>query len=349
MSVVGARPNFVKLAPLDKELVMKGGINHQIVHTGQHYDYLMSEVFFDELYIPAPKWNLGLPSEKVGQMVKGLQKLMVSESPDIVLVYGDTDSTLAGALAASKQKIKLAHVESGLRCFNIKVPEERNRLLIDAVSDILFCPSWTAVHNLFREGKGTKDIRMVGDLMIQSLRSVECKLSDTVLVNYRIAPKSYVLVTIHRQENADERKNMRAIIDALVELGKPVIFSLHPRTKKNLERWNMMEDLAMYATITSPLRYLDFLSLEKYAKTILTDSGGVQKEAYYFGVPCVTVRGETEWVETVRDKWNTLVPADKGSILSALSKPVPENEPSTKYGDDGVAKRIVDVLTGVMA
>lgn len=343
-SIIGARPQFIKIAPLQNEISKRH--EHLIIHTGQHYDYEMSKVFFDELSIPDPDYNLGIGSgshaSQTGRMLIAIEEVLFKERPDLVIVYGDTNSTVAGALAAVKLSIPIAHVEAGLRCFNMKVPEEVNRIITDRISSIFLCPNDISAQNLAREGIVNR-VHVVGDLMIQCLMEVEKNLSKSILRKFGVTENDYILATIHRQENADVKERLEAIIKALVKCGIDVLLPLHPRTSKNIKSWGL-EDMIVSSgnvKILPPLNFIAFTSLEKYAKTIVTDSGGVQKEAYYFGVPCVTVREETEWVETVRDGWNVLVGADEEKILLAIRNATPGAPKTVQFGDRNVAQRIV--------
>lgn len=302
LSVVGARPQFVKVAPLHRELVKRH--EHTIVHTGQHYDYKMSQVFFEELHIPDPQHNLGVGSgqhgEQTGKMLAALEDVLTSEAPDCVIVYGDTNSTLAASLAASKMFIPVAHVEAGLRSYRHGMPEEINRVLTDHVSNLLFCPSDVAIRNLRKEGI-EHGVHVVGDTMTQVLLEVDGKLDSGLPLKMGVMLGEYLLVTVHRQENADSFENMRSILDALNLYAGDVLWPIHPRTAKNLRSWGLMERLEgmKHVKVMEPQGFLEFTALEKHARHIMTDSGGVQKEAYYFHVPCTTVRDETEWVETL--------------------------------------------------
>lgn len=321
VSIVGARPQFIKLAPLSKEL-RKLGFNEVIVHTGQHYDENMSDLFFKELEIPEPDYNLGIGSgshgNQTGRMLIAIEEVLSKEKPDLVIVYGDTNSTLAGALCASKLHIKLAHVEAGLRSFNKDMPEEVNRIVADHLSDILFCPTETAVENLKREGI-TEGTYLVGDIMFDALMYFS-KISEAkskILERLNLKPKEYYLATIHRAENTDNYERLKSILEALAELDLLVVFPIHPRTQNRIKDYNL-EYLLKEFFVIEPVGYLDMLQLEKHAKAILTDSGGVQKEAFWLRVPCITLRDETEWVETVRYGWNRLVGADKDKILRSV-------------------------------
>ncbi|MBC7319996.1 UDP-N-acetylglucosamine 2-epimerase (non-hydrolyzing) [bacterium] len=321
VSVVGARPQFIKLAPLSREF-RKSGFNEVIVHTGQHYDENMSDLFFKELEIPKPDYNLGIGSgshgEQTGKMLIALEEVLIKERPDLVIVYGDTNSTLAGALCASKLHIKLAHVEAGLRSFNKNMPEEINRIVADHLSDILFVPTQTAVENLKREGI-TDGVYLVGDLMFDALMhfSRTSELKSKILEILNLAPKSYYLATIHRAENTDNYERLKGILEALSRLDKLVVFPVHPRTRNKIKDYHL-ESLLEKLLVIDPVGYLDMIQLEKHAKIILTDSGGVQKEAFWLKVPCITLRDETEWVETIRYGWNRLVGADRDKIVEAV-------------------------------
>ena len=343
VSIVGARPQFIKLAPICRAMERaKDVILHLIVHTGQHYDYEMSQVFFDELGLKAPDYHLGVGSGthgyQTGEMLKRIEEVLMQEKPDLVMVYGDTNSTLAGALASSKLHIPLAHVEAGLRSFNRKMPEEINRILTDHVSDFLFCPTQNAVEHLRREGftgilNGGKLLPLdcnpsdfphhsplvvnTGDVMYDALL-LYTELAEKrvwILEKLNLKPKAYALATIHRAENTDNPERLGAILEGLERIareGLPVLLPLHPRTRKQLREADLHpKDVRALEHVS----YLDMLILEKNARVILTDSGGVQKEAFFFRVPCVTLRGETEWVETVEAGWNTLVGCDAERIV----------------------------------
>jgi UDP-GlcNAc3NAcA epimerase len=315
LTVVGARPQFIKLAPLSK-ILRENGINEIIVHTGQHYDENMNDLFFKELEIPDPDYNLGIGSgnhgEQTGRMLIEIEKIILKEKPNLVIVYGDTNSTLAGALAASKLHIKLAHVEAGLRSFNKRMPEEINRVLTDHVSDILFCPTQTAVENLKNEGI-TNGVYLVGDVMFDALLHFS-KISDmksNILERLNINQKEYYLATIHRAENTDDHERLKNILTAISKMDEIVVFPIHPRTRKMVNYYGLNGLLKNNnVKVIDPVGYLDMLKLEKNAKAILTDSGGVQKEAFWLKVPCITLRDETEWIETVNLGWNRLVGSD---------------------------------------
>ncbi len=351
-SIIGARPQFIKAAPVSN--VLRRGNAEVLVHTGQHYDAGMSAVFFDELSIPKPDYNLGVGSgshgRQTGQMLASVEDVLLAERPDWVLVYGDTNSTLAGALAAVKLHIPVAHVEAGLRSFNREMPEEHNRVLTDHCSDLLFCPTRTAVSNLGREGI-TEGVHLVGDVMYDAVLQFGQLAHDrsSILKDLELGPKSYVLATIHRPSNTDDPSRLRAILDAFVEIDLPLVFPVHPRTNKCIEALEQGATLGRLGRsdvrVIPALGYLDMLQLEQHARLILTDSGGVQKEAYFFAVPCVTLRPETEWLETVEAGWNVIVDIDKARILWAVhARKWPQNRPDSVFGDGAAAERIVEIL-----
>lgn len=347
-SIVGARPQFIKAAPLDREL--RTVHEHRLIHTGQHYDYLMSAVFFEELGIPEPDHNLGVASashgRQTGEMLIRVEEALLREKPDCVVVYGDTNSTLAGALAAVKLHLPLAHVEAGLRSFNRRMPEEINRVVTDHVADLLFCPTETAKDNLSREGI-TKGVFNVGDVMYDALlHSIE--IVDTkshVLSSLDIEPGSYVLATVHRPGNTDNPQNLSNILTALNEIGEKVIFPAHPRTSQAIARTRC--ELSPTLKLLEPVSYLDMLALERNARLILTDSGGVQKEAYLFGVPCITLRKETEWVETTEAGWNLLAGASKSTIIQAVREFQPRGDRPELFGDGKASQRIAYHLQSI--
>jgi len=347
LSVVGARPQFIKAAPLSQKLRR----THQevLLHTGQHYDYLLSQVFFEELGLPKPDYNLGVGSGSHGRqtarMLMGIEKILPKEKPDLVLVYGDTNSTLAGALAAAKLRIPVAHVEAGLRSFDPQMPEEINRVLTDHVSALLFCPTSTALRNLRAEAirKGTY---RVGDVMVDALqaglRLTTRARASALLERLNLTPKTYLLATFHRAANTDDLRNLSSILAALSSLPEPVILPLHPRTRKAIKAlgWKAHPTVRLL----EPLSYLDNLILEKNARLILTDSGGMQKEAYLLGVPCLTLRIETEWVETVKAGWNLLVGTDPGSIRRAVRDFKPEGRRKSFLGKGNASDKILSIL-----
>jgi len=321
LSVVGARPQFIKVKPIDVAF-RRRRIKHVMVHTGQHYDYRMSKVFFDQLCIRHPDYNLAVGSGAHGAqtacMLERLEKVLLKCKPDMVIVYGDTNSTLAGALAAAKLHVPVAHVEAGLRSFNRAMPEEINRVLTDHAADLLFCPTKTAVDNLKKEGI-TKGVYLSGDVMFDVFRESLPLLSKrTILSRLNLVSRSYFLLTVHRQENTANIGNLKMILSALASSKETVVFPVHPRTSKVLKQIKGLksDEFADFRLI-EPVSYLDMLVLEKNAKKIFTDSGGVQKEAFWLGVPCVTLRDETEWIETLMRGENVLAGTDKKKIISA--------------------------------
>ncbi|MCK4443129.1 MAG: UDP-N-acetylglucosamine 2-epimerase (non-hydrolyzing) [Thermoplasmata archaeon] len=351
VSVVGARPQFIKAAQVSEE-VRK---NHEelIVHTGQHYDPPMSANFFDELRIPKPDFNLGVGSgthaEQTGQMIIGVEKILMDEKPELVLVYGDTNSTLAGGLAAVKIQVPVAHVEAGLRSFNTKMPEEINRVLVDRISELLFCPTNTAVENLEMEGI-TKGVHLVGDVMYDAaLHNRELAERSTILEKLELKEKSYLLVTVHRPSNTDSKEDFESIVDVLISCGEEVVFPVHPRARNYLKEFKLHRRLDDAIKLIEPVGYLDFTRLAMNAKKVLTDSGGVQKEAYFHGVPCITLREETEWVETVDNGWNILVGADREKILNAIRTFEPKGERSESYGDGKASEKIAKIIDDELA
>ncbi len=349
-SIVGARPNFVKLAPLSRA-IRSAGITEQILHTGQHYDYELDRIFFDELQIPSPHRHLGVGSgshgHQTGLMLTGIEEVFLTEPPDIALVFGDTNTTLAGALAAAKLHIPVAHVEAGLRSYDRRMPEEINRVLVDHCSDLLFCPTETSVQNLRREGV-TEGVYLTGDVMADILGDclAIAERDSTVLSHLDVRPGAYLLSTIHRAENTDNPARLRSIMDALAMLGGdiPVVFPCHPRTEARLDALGILELVKASVRLIPPVGYLDMLVLEKNARRILTDSGGVQKEAFLLRVPCVTLRDTTEWVETVKAGWNILVGAEYDRILAALDHPVPDHPGEHILGSSHASERIAEIL-----
>lgn len=347
LSIVGARPQFVKVSPVHRALSTRH--DHLILHTGQHYDYQMSQVFFEELDIPTPDYYLGVGSgshgQQTGKMLEAIEEVLMKDRPDAVLVYGDTNSTIAGALAAAKLKIPIGHVEAGLRSYRRSMPEEINRVLTDHISNLLFCPSSLSLENLRKEGV-EKGVHVVGDTMTEVLIGIQDRLRDDVLQELGVEKGRYVLCTIHRQENADDRSNMEEIIKAILDSKDTFVIPLHPRTRKNLAGWNILDKLekAGNVILTQPKNFMAFTSLERNASKIMTDSGGVQKEAYFFGVQCVTVRDETEWVETLDQGWNVLVGADSGRISEALKMAPPKYAHDNVYDGKDTSRRIMDIL-----
>jgi UDP-N-acetylglucosamine 2-epimerase len=347
VSVVGARPQFVKAFPVSHALAA----DHEetIVHTGQHYDEALSDVFFEELSIPTPDYNLGVGSDthavQTAAMMRELDGVLSDHDPDVLLLYGDTNSTLAGALVGAKRDVAVAHVEAGLRSGNWGMPEEVNRVVTDHVSDVLFAPSQRAVDALAAEGI-TDGVHETGDVMYDALLAVRERVRD------RPAPDSapdgeYVLATVHRAENTDDSDRLRSILSALSATPLPVVLPAHPRTTDAAARHGI--DLAEYdgIDVVDPVGYLDFVALVDGAARVATDSGGVQKEAFYLDTPCVTLREETEWVETVEAGWNALVGANDVAIRTALDRADAPATRSDPYGDGDAAVRIAEVLADV--
>ncbi|HWL95194.1 MAG TPA: UDP-N-acetylglucosamine 2-epimerase (non-hydrolyzing) [Phycisphaerae bacterium] len=364
ITIVGARPQFVKAAAVSRAIARFNSsdttmsheradgarLEESIVHTGQHYDANMSQVFFDELNIPVPKHHLGVGSgshgRQTGLMLEKIEEVLLGSRPDWVLVYGDTNSTLAGSIAAVKLHIPVAHVEAGLRSFNRRMPEEINRVAADSISDMLLCPTETAVMNLLREGV-TRGVFNVGDVMYDSVlfNTALAEKQSRILETLKIEPKSYFLATLHRAENTDEPGRLESIFAAFARSTMPIILPLHPRTQKVMQGRAMR--VAPHVRIIDPLPYLDILMLEKNAVGVLTDSGGMQKEAYFFGVPCVTMRDETEWVELVDAGANRLVGADTYRIFDAMAWAQawkPAKAAASLYGDGNAGAKIVSLL-----
>lgn len=346
-SIVGARPQFVKLSPVSRALRQK----HQeiIIHTGQHYDYRMSAQFFDELAIPTPDFNLEVGSGPHGaqtaRMLDALERVLMQERPDWVIIYGDTNSTLAGALAAAKLNIPIAHVEAGLRSFQRAMPEEINRVVADHLSDRLFCPTETALQHARSEGI-TQGVEMVGDVMYDILLQVQPRLEiqvEALLASLHVTTQTYVLATVHRPINTDDPQAMRNIAQALNKLEMRVIFPIHPRTRTRLHGYDI--PWGKHIEFIEPVGYLDMLALEQAAYRILTDSGGVQKEAFLLGVPCVTLREETEWPETVEAGWNVLVGSRWQAIIEAVNLPKPQPPQRNPFGKGNAAIRIAQSLS----
>ena len=319
VTVVGARPQFIKAAVLSREI--RKDHTEVLVHTGQHYDQNMSDIFFEELGIPVPDYNLGIGSgphgKQTGEMLAAIEEVLLNEKPDWVLVYGDTNSTLAGALAAVKLHISVAHVEAGLRSFNRRMPEETNRVLTDHASDLLLCPTQTAVDNLEKEGI-TTGVHLVGDVMYNALMWAAAQRKEpSILDTLDLEPRKYLLATVHRAENTDDPARLSNILEAFNRAGETLVWPVHPRTRLKLQE--MGWEPAGHVKLIEPLGYLDMAQLQKHALIILTDSGGIQKEASWLGVPCITLRDETEWVETVKSGWNRLAGTKTEEILKAIN------------------------------
>ena len=350
VTVIGNRPQFVKAAAVSR--LLRAEHEELLVHTGQHHDDDLSTVFVKELGVPRPERELGIHggtnTEQTARMLTALGPLLAAERPDAVLVYGDTNSTLAGGLAAAQAGIPVAHVEAGMRAFDRAMPEELNRVLTDHLSDVLLCPSETAVENLEREHVAGR-IDLVGDVMVDvALLFQPRALADRApLQRARVEPGGYVLATAHRAGNVDDPGRLRRLVDLLLALPVPVVLPLHPRTRARLEAAGWIEELerAPHVRLHPPLGYLDFTALLGHASAVLTDSGGVQKEAYLAGVPCVTLRDTTEWVETVQLGWNVIVDLDTEAALAALERRPPAERPPL-YGDGRAGARVVQALSG---
>jgi UDP-GlcNAc3NAcA epimerase len=353
VSILGARPEFIRAGAMSRALRQ----HHQeiIVHTGQHYDANMSSIFFEELAIPDPDINLNVGSgkhgEQTGAMLTGIENILISEKPDWVIVHGDTNSTLAGALASAKLHVPVVHIEAGLRSFNRSMPEEINRIVTDHLATLLLCPSKAAVNNLSVEGIRS-GVYIIGDLMADALFSA-VKIAQTksaILDQLNLDEKGYYLATVHRAENTDEPERLRSILQALLEIGKTIIFPVHPRTRIKISQlegeWVTLLS-RQNVKLIDPVGYLDMVRLEHDARMILTDSGGVQKEAYWLRVPCVTMRNETEWVETVEVGWNILTGAETQRIVETVRSFLAPVEHPPIYGDGNAALRCVAILEEV--
>lgn len=351
-TVIGARPQFIKAAAVSSAIADASSIEEVIIHTGQHYDPEMSDIFFTELKIPKEKYNLnagsGSHAEQTAKMLVEIEKVLLTERPDWVLLYGDTNSTVAGALAAIKLHIPIAHVEAGMRSFNRNMPEEINRVVTDHISEINLCSTATAVKNLETEGRKHTAF-LVGDVMYDiALKTIKpAEKSCAPFSKYNLKRDSYILMTCHRAENTDSKENMANIVRAVNDIAAkiPVLLPMHPRTKKFLKEYNLA--FSSNVNIVQPISYLEMILLEKYAKIILTDSGGVQKEAFFYSVPCVTMRDETEWVETRDSGWNIITGADYDKITAAVygflkKKPEPCSE--LPYGDGKASEKILKIL-----
>ena len=348
VSIVGARPQFIKHAPLSRELEKLHSC--KLIHTGQHYDFNMNQVFFDELGIPKPDYNLGVGSGthayQTGEMMKGIEDILTKEQPSLVIIYGDTNSTLSGALATVKLHIKLAHVEAGLRIFDKSSPEEINRVVADYCSDYLFCPTKLAGDNLRQEGI-TKGVYITGDVMADALNfNIKLAERSNILETLGLNDKQYITLTLHRAGNTDNLQNLGNLVNALLklgELGETIVFPIHPRTVKMFKSFDLFNKLKEKIILIEPLGYLDFLKLMKHSRKILTDSGGVQKEAYMLKVPCITLMEYTPWMETLKDGWNMLSGTDVNKIVAFVRNFMPTNWDSDIFGE-GACKKIAHII-----
>lgn len=342
VSIVGARPQFIKLAPVSAAL--RQYCQEVIIHTGQHYDYHMSAIFFEELALPVPDYHLEVGSGSHGvqtaRMLQGIEQVLMQERADWVIVYGDTNSTLAGALAAAKLHIPIAHVEAGLRSFNRTMPEEINRVLVDHLAARLFCPTETAKKHAYAEGISS-GVEVVGDVMYDILCQVQPKLAaraETLFSRLGITPQNYVLATVHRPANTDDPVAMREIAWAFNRLEMPVVFPVHPRTRARLASYDIA--WRSHVHFIDPVGYADILALQRSAQHVITDSGGIQKEAFLLGVPCVTLRDDTEWPETIDAGWNILAGAREEAILAAIRRPYPQAQRQNVFGEGNAAQYI---------
>ena len=357
VSIVGARPQFIKALTVSRALKAYDNILEVLVHTGQHYDFNLSDVFFDELDVRQPDHNLevgsGTHGYQTGRMLQNIENLLLKYKPNWVLVFGDTNSTLAGALAAAKLHIPLAHIEAGLRSFNRKMPEEINRVLTDHCSDLLFAPTIIAVNNLKKEGIAEDKIDLVGDVMLDAAIFYAQKAEgiSNILKKYNLIPNGYILATLHRAENTDVHKRLKAIMKGLSLAAKhlPVVFPVHPRTELKLNSFNITPESKQSFQLIKPLGYLDMIMLEKNAALIATDSGGVQKEAFFYKVPCITLREETEWVELVDSGWNHICPPLSSDLIyeAIKSKLGSKGIHISLYGDGKAANKIAKKINKI--
>ena len=350
LSIVGARPNFIKAAPVSKALAGEGCFEEVIVHTGQHYDYLMSKAFFKELDIPAPGFNLeigsGTQAWQLGQMITGLGEVIANEKPDAVIVFGDTNSTAAGAIAAAKTNVTVAHVEAGLRELDKTIPEEVNKLLTDAVTDLFFCPTPMGVKNLASFGI-TRNVYLTGDVGIdlinQNLSQIEN--NQQLLEHLHIRPEQYYFMTCHRAVNTEIRENLFSILEALENINMPVIWPIHPRTEKAIQQFGLPQPQDFpHVTVLPPIGFINTQTLIRYAKAVITDSGGIAKEAYFHKTPGLILERQIEWIETVEEGWNHLTGPNTSSILQKLDNLKAPHVHSNCLGDGTASQKIVSLL-----
>lgn len=360
VTIIGARPQFIKAASLSRYInkisnfLDINSINFQeiIIHTGQHYDFNMNDTFFNELEIPKPDYNLGIGSDsharQTGKMMMEIERILFSEKPDLVLIYGDTNSTIAGSLAAVKMHIPVAHVEAGLRSYDRTMPEEINRIVSDTISTILFCPTDIAVENLKKEGI-TENVYNVGDIMLETYQYYKDKAesSSRILKVLGLKPKEYFLCTIHRASNTDNEDNLKNILIGLTESQGKIVLPIHPRTKKIIEQNQDIKNIiGENIKIIDPIGYFDMIILEKNARKIITDSGGIQKEAYFNMVPCITLRENTEWVETIQNGVNILVGTIPDKIAGTINEFTPDKKKfnNNLFGDGQTSAKIVEII-----
>ena len=346
VTIIGTRPQYIKVALVTK--LLRQQHTEILVDTGQHYDYELSQAFLDELEIPLPDYNLkvgsGSHATQISRMLTRIEKVLLAEHPDLVLVYGDTNSTFAGALAASRLNIPIGHIEAGPREYDMRVPEEANRIFTDHLSRLLFCPTELSVSNLKKEGI-VSEVYLTGDVMYdEMLKSAEiAEQKSDILSVLGLQKRGYLVGTFH---HTDVKEEVEAILNAILKIGEPIVIPLHPRMRKNMRRWSIYQKLAKAsnAVVTKPLGYFDFLKLEMHARKILTDSGGVQKEAYWFRVPCITVFGNSPWPETIEQGWNKLVGYDVVKIVAAIND---DRVPKTwreVFGNGRACEKIVNII-----
>jgi len=354
LNIVGARPHFIKAAMVSRAIAEHPSLKEVIAHTGQHYDHNLSGAFFEELSLPDPAYHLGIgsgrPAWQVGQMIVALDEVIQQEKPDMAVVYGDTNSTAAGAIAAAKNHLPLAHIEAGLREFNKQIPEEVNKLLTDAVTDLFFCPTPTGVRNLAQNGI-TEGVHLVGDVGIDliSANLGRIEANTGILAKYGLAPKKYFLLTCHREANTNRRAPLEQILHACTQLNAPVIFPLHPRTAKAIEHFKLIGLIAdSNLILVDPLGFWDLQSLLCHAKMAITDSGGIIKEAYFHKVPAVIIDQQTEWVETVEEGWNQIAGPDTNKIQMAIEKFNYPDRHSNCLGDGHASAKVVNHIAAYL-
>jgi UDP-N-acetylglucosamine 2-epimerase (non-hydrolysing) len=353
-SVVGARPNFIKMGPVHKSL-KSSGIEHLIVHTGQHYDYEMSDIFFTDFELPKPDVHLGVGSGsscfQIGEIVKRLEGKLTERNVDLVLVYGDTNSTLAGAICANKSNIKLGHIEAGLRSYDSTMPEEKNRILTDHLSDYLFSPTQNAVNNLKKERIRAK-VCYTGDLSVEIIDKTKLiSRKSEILDILGLKSRSYLLLTMHRAENTGSKDYFIQLLKTFEALAdNPIVFPIHPRTKKMFKTFGLLDRLLKCSNVKMllPVGYIDFIALLQSALKVVTDSGGIQKEAYLLKVPCITMRKNTEWVETIKGQWNILTGVDSKKIVNAVRRPSPTSKYSKSAFGSGRTSQVINELISNM-